>query len=361
MDALVERIYEAAALPSLWPELLSDVAGYAGTSSAAVVVSSPGQWLGHTVSPEIAEAVNSYLASPYSLESRTLPRLLAAQHPGFLTERDLFTEKEFAADAFYQHLFAPNGFVGGAATSIMLPAGEIGIVQLMAREGSARFDAAAIGRLDALRPHLARSLHLTSRWRLQELRAMTNALELIGLPAAVLAEGARTISANTLVQGLQPYVRWGANDRLRLVDDRADKLLLATLAQVRSAGAPAAKSFPIRSADARSVTLMHVAPIVRQSRDLFGHGLALATIVPVSASAPDPQVIQSLFDLTPAEASIATGLLQGLSVRHIAATRGVSEQTVRVQVRSVLAKTGASRQAEFVALMRGPVAGPRRE
>lgn len=63
-----------------------------------------------------------------------------------------------------------------------------------------------------------------------------------------------------------------------------------------------------------------------------------------------PQRLQELFGLTPAEAGVACALVRGLSCADIAQTDGVSENTVRTHVRQVLQKTGTSRQGEFIAL-----------
>lgn len=69
--------------------------------------------------------------------------------------------------------------------------------------------------------------------------------------------------------------------------------------------------------------------------------------------APPVELVQSLFDLTPAEARVARSLSAGETVDEIASTGGVSLNTIRTQVRGVLEKTGCRRQAEVVALLGG--------
>ncbi|HUF75910.1 MAG TPA: LuxR C-terminal-related transcriptional regulator, partial [Longimicrobiales bacterium] len=61
--------------------------------------------------------------------------------------------------------------------------------------------------------------------------------------------------------------------------------------------------------------------------------------------------IGKLYELTPAEAAIATAIAQGARVSSIALERGVSEQTVRSQLKSVFEKTGTSSQGELAALL----------
>jgi DNA-binding CsgD family transcriptional regulator len=69
--------------------------------------------------------------------------------------------------------------------------------------------------------------------------------------------------------------------------------------------------------------------------------------------APPVELVQSLFDLTPAEARVARSLSAGETVEKIASIGGVSLNTVRSQLRCVLEKTGCHRQAEVVALLSG--------
>ena len=69
----------------------------------------------------------------------------------------------------------------------------------------------------------------------------------------------------------------------------------------------------------------------------------------------DHQVLRSLYGLTDAEAAVVEGLVRGLALRQIAAERRASIHTVRTQMKSVLSKTGAGRQAELVRqILHGP-------
>jgi DNA-binding CsgD family transcriptional regulator len=57
--------------------------------------------------------------------------------------------------------------------------------------------------------------------------------------------------------------------------------------------------------------------------------------------APPVELIQSLFDLTPAEARIARSLVSGKTVEEIALERSISVNTVRTHVRGVLRRLAA--------------------
>jgi DNA-binding CsgD family transcriptional regulator len=77
-------------------------------------------------------------------------------------------------------------------------------------------------------------------------------------------------------------------------------------------------------------------------------------LVMVDLSVPceaNPAVLQSVFDLTPAEASLAVKIGRGETPATIARGNGVTIATVRSQLAAVFAKTNTQRQAELVALL----------
>ncbi|MGY6707793.1 MAG: alpha/beta fold hydrolase [Rhizobiaceae bacterium] len=63
------------------------------------------------------------------------------------------------------------------------------------------------------------------------------------------------------------------------------------------------------------------------------------------------ELLCSAFGLTEAETAVAEGLAEGLTPAELAERRGVSILTVRVQIRSLLAKTGAAGQTDLMRLL----------
>jgi DNA-binding NarL/FixJ family response regulator len=100
--------------------------------------------------------------------------------------------------------------------------------------------------------------------------------------------------------------------------------------------------------------IAHVVPLRRSARDLFAQSAGVLILMPVrTPHAPSVELVQSLFDLTAAEARVARSLTMGKTVEEITSHKGVSSTTVRTQVRGVLEKTGSRRQAEVIALLGG--------
>ena len=220
-------------------------------------------------------------------------------------------------------------------------------------------DSEGIGTLDGLRPHLARAALMAARLQLERARFAAETLATIGLPALVFDDGGKVLAANPLIETLSTAIVWRAQDRVSLKDGAADALFRQAIETLRIDSALAPLSFAVRGADASAAMVAHVVPLRRTARDMFVRCAGVLVISPVTLpQAPPVELVQSLFDLTPAEARVARQLTAGDTAEEIAANNGVSLNTVRTQVRGVLEKTGSRRQAEAIALM-GGVASPR--
>ena len=76
-------------------------------------------------------------------------------------------------------------------------------------------------------------------------------------------------------------------------------------------------------------------------------------------AAPSQQLLEGLFDLTPAEARVARAIADGDNIEKIAQGSGIARETVRAQLKNIFAKAGTHRQAELVRLFSGRWSGPR--
>lgn len=63
------------------------------------------------------------------------------------------------------------------------------------------------------------------------------------------------------------------------------------------------------------------------------------------------QLLGSAFALTEAETAVAAGLAEGFTPTELARRRGVSVLTIRTQIKSLLAKTGAAGQSDLIRLL----------
>ena len=81
---------------------------------------------------------------------------------------------------------------------------------------------------------------------------------------------------------------------------------------------------------------------------------ATAVIVltdPYKYREPDRMLLRDMFGLTKMEAAVAIGIANGKDLKQIAKERDVSPNTVKSQLKAVMAKTKTRRQAELVAML----------
>jgi DNA-binding CsgD family transcriptional regulator len=346
---LVDQIYECSIVPELWPGVLRQVGRIAeGGASLFITKDDVISW---TASKIAHEATAIFVKEGWFWRGQIVARLFGARHAGFLTDLDLFTREELDQEPIYRDMWSQYGAGWSAATAIPIPTGEDLSLVLTRLTERGPFERAVVQKLDALRPHLARSALMSARLQLERARIASETLAALGLPALVLSEQGKVLAANSLIEALTGYVRWRAQDRVSLKDRAADSLLRDSIAAINVASG-AVRSFPVRDTGAEAMMVAHVIPIRLSARDIFVRCAAALVLTPVTApQAPPVELVQSLFDLTPAEARVARSLAAGERVEAIAASRGVSQNTIREQVRGVLEKTGCTRQTDVVALL----------
>ena len=350
---LIDHIYECSVAPELWPGVLDELAQIADARGGVLFVANT-EVVNWTASAILREGMEIFAKSDLLTRGQRGARLCRARHAGFLTEYDVYTDEELSADPFYYELLWPAGLGWATATAIPLPTGDTLYLNLERDRDRGPVEFAIVRQLDALRPHLARSALLSARLQLQRARVASETLALIGLPALVLDDRGKILAANHLIEVLTDHIQWRAYDRVSLKDPIADTLFRQAVRTLAMEHVAPVRSFAVRGADANAAMVAHIIPIRGVVRDIFMRCAGVLVMTPVTLpQAPPVELVQSLFDLTPAEARVARRLTGGETVEDIASTGGVSLNTIRTQVRGVLEKTGCRRQAEVVALLGG--------
>jgi DNA-binding CsgD family transcriptional regulator len=347
---LVDRIYECSLVPELWPGILDELGRMVeGIGGVLLITKADVQYW--TSAPRNREFVGKMVQEGWLWRAHMAERFFAARHPGFLTWLDIFNSDELDQESVFREVWRPHGVGCGIATAIPVPTGENVVLLWGRRTERGPVERASVQKLDELRPHLARSAFLSARLQLERARIASETLAAVGLPALVLNEHGKVLAASSLIEALSAYVQWRAFDRISLKDKAAEQLLGDAIAAIAGGGV---RSFPVRDTGAEAMMVAHVIPIRLSARDIFVRCAAALVLTPVTMpQAPPVELVQSLFDLTPAEARVARSLASGKTVADIATDGGVSRNTIRTQLDRVMEKTGCNRQAEVVALLTG--------
>lgn len=349
-DRLVDEIYEAALMPERWPSVLERVAEISDSWAGGIIALDPDRRV-RTVSTETYRPTYEGFARGESnrYENVRAQRAAARRHQGFLRDVDLCTPEELEADPLYRHFLRPYGLGWTIGTFVDVPTSDLVIFDFARRSDDGPHTRSHVSVLDGYRPHLARAAFLSARLGLERARSMTDAMEILGVPAAVLAITGKTMVVNADWEDLAPRV------------ERVLRNASFDAATTRTAAGfgGLVRSIPISGAEDEPPLILHVLPVRRSALDVFSGASHVAVITPVSAPcAPPMEIISGLFDLSPAEARVAAALADGRSIEGCAADFRVSPETVRKQVRSIMGKTGTNRQVDLVRLLIGAARSP---
>lgn len=363
---ILPGIYAAASEPARWPEALQAVAGLLDAScgllfSHQAAPEQRGLWVAWRISPEETRRyVEHYHAHDIWMQRG---HALKVWVPGrVVVGADLLADRAFLDSLFYREFLAPQD-IRDVCAGVLHDGSEAGIprvhVAVYRTHARPRFGAADKAVMTALMPHLREATRIGFRLaelehRLHIARAAADTI----LPALVLADrSGRIVFANRPAR-----ILCAGGDGLRLKEGRLevaaarlqsqlDKLLAQAGAQSTALQVPRASGKPAFWLIPVELPASEGAPpdARRPSKALLIHDPA--------TQGANLQDFAVLHRLTPAEAKLLEALLIHSMLSDAARHLGVSINTVRSQLRSILDKCGVHRQVE---LMRMVASWPRR-
>jgi DNA-binding CsgD family transcriptional regulator len=355
-EILVDRIYEAAVFPEFWPGILDEIAALAGCVGGILFTTAAADRVGRwTSSSNLREFMQDFLSNePVQANNIRLPRFSAARHHGFLGNDRLYDRDVMERNLAYREFFFPKGFGYCAGTIIPMPNGDIAGIDLERRHADGPVSDHAIAALDTIRPHLCRAAVIATRLGLERAKAVVDALENAGLPAAVLAKDGRGLAVNRRLENLSDQFAFLANDRIAAKDRKTNALFGEALE--RAGSATMARSVPVAAVPGSPAAVAHILPLPGQAGDIFYRAHALLVVTQLDRpAAPTAELLNGLFDLTAAEGRVARSISLGRTIEQTAADLGLSRETIRWHLKAIFTKTGVSRQAELGALLSGIV------
>src|SRR6201996_3562388 len=273
MSRLVDRIYECAFMPDIWPEILAELSQLGGALSGWLCISNGTVVRWSASSKEARADLQPLMESGWIPRSERFNRLLRAKQTGFIPDSILYTPEEMRNDPAYRDMLHPRGMGWASATAIALPTGDDMVIALERAYDQGSASSAVLDTLNEVHPHLARASFVAARMHLERAQAAAQVLALLGIPALVFADNGQVLAANQLIEALTGFISWRARDQVALRDARADALLRDAIATVDQDDTPSVRSLPVR--DASSAMIAHVVPIRGAARDIFSRCAAM--------------------------------------------------------------------------------------
>lgn len=364
-SGLVDSIYRAALEPSHWAVVVERIGRILGANAGLMMV--PASFGVPAVSYaafgiHMSAETDEYYATIRGRATLTHRAIETGRAPGIFDLRELCPSGERRTDDFWVKGLEPLGWTDGMVTVLRLPREESGPPVILNYFRDARGGSMETGeprtQLEALFPHLRRALGLalSSNAGVTEGAAL-GLLEALGDPVfAVTHEGDVVTGNHASLDLLSRRSELSVtHSRLRFTSPVAQNQFTAALAAARSRS-PARCDFVVSNAlDVRPlfVSLSPIRSLVRNamtSED--GHQILVRIVEADLPPSPESVVrLRDFFGLTSAEAMIALALSSGHTPEAIAIDRGSSVGTVRLQIKSALAKTQLSRQTALAALV----------
>jgi DNA-binding CsgD family transcriptional regulator len=364
MFELAAHVYDAALDETLWAGLAPKIAA-TFDSSGAVVVN-----IGGASATYLSATANH--AETSRLEYEQYYHKLDVWAEGGIkrglgqvfTGRDILPDDAFDKTEIYQDFCRRIEIFHMIGAILPVGGDEIAALGIHRPRAGLGYDADDRQLVGQFLPHLQRALQIRRRLidpGIERLAAL-DAVERSGTAIMIASRDGRLMYANCKADELlQAGVAIGVIGGRLVTHSIAATDRLAAL--IRSA-ADTAAGFTISPGSALAIAREHRLPLTvlvgpfRPARDDFGAAEPAAILFIRDPETPTPMtlVLQGMFGLSAAEATIAGMLAEGKSVSEIAARQGIAPNTVRVQLKSAYAKTGTFRQAELVALILRSVA-----
>jgi DNA-binding CsgD family transcriptional regulator len=348
----IDRMYEAAAFPELWPEALGRFANALGGFGGTIVGFSADEKLISYVSPDSVELAEAYARGGWADHNFRIqlgaPLIRAGRE--FVHERMLLDRRglerqrlqieflnEFQLRSFIGFEFVP-GQIGGCV-----------------ERGTAEVEDWEISELERVNHHIKRIGAIASARGAMFAKGIETGLDHLRAGAILLDRRGRIVSMNGRAASIRDRLFHLQSEQLTPLDTEMATAFGRMLQGVNGAThaheiAPD-PAIRLRCADGSSF-LARAAPLVGPAVDIFMRARILLLLTPLQAADfENADRLRHVFGLTRAEARLAGCLATGDDLASAAVRLGVSQGTLRGALKAIFRKTGAKRQAELVGLL----------
>jgi DNA-binding CsgD family transcriptional regulator len=362
----VQRIYDAAASPDAWPDAVEAIAAVAGGQRGSLLVEDQPQ--------RRADMMIGWRWDPAHLKRmsapgapRTAPWATRLPLGRAVRSLELKPERDFIRSEFYNEVVRPNGDFYGVVALVQETPSHSSYVAVRRVLGAADFADRDVAALQAILPHLARTLELRRTLGVADLRfaEALSVLDRIDLGLILCDAADRPAYLNRRAEALVARpdgLSVGSSGIAAALPEETRRLRHAVAMAAAAGAAPPGIDAADRAATAgsrlrlsrpsgASALLLTVIPIRQAGAGDRRPQVAIFIVDPEHQATPAPALLQELFGLTAAEAGFAIEIGRGDGIQAAARRRSISDSTARTHLARIFEKTGTSRQAELVRLL----------
>ena len=360
LSKLLGGLYDAAADPILWEPFLQQLADSTGARAAALMMHDAGHDV-HTVhsswglDPEGNRLYQEHYGSIDVWTQRAMP----IRARWVCNSEALCPLSELNTTEIYNDFLVRFGIEHGLFGLVENSGSRFASVSLYRDSSRPAFDASGLELVRFIAPHIQRAFKL--HFQFSELKARSAGLERAFdmLPTGVIFLGSKgevvLMNRSALASVSERNGLLATREGLRAEQLAESALLEKTICQAASTlngKALSAGGTVMVSRRARPALQIQISPI-RNSVIQTSQPIAAVAFVndPLRQHRPSHESLRMLYGLTPAECRVALLLGDGHAPRKIATMVGVTDNTVRSQIKSIFSKTGVRRQGELIRLL----------
>ena len=364
--SLIQILYEVSEDLDNWQRFLERLREI--TRSDAVIIRSANHATGQGYAPISAPYLPIQLKAYKELYHPAAIELFQANNPLFVTPGAVSTrevaisDEDFLASRLYREFFGPLGWFHFLNCVFDKSGPVVHNLSLMRTSEQGPVSQDEVDLLRKLIPHMRRSMQIYRQ--LREVSACNRVLgEVIDcLPIGVLLANSdgRVFASNRTAQDLfarEAGLGLSADGQMRLKPAQAERRLLSLIAEAAAVGlsgeGDSASHMIFERGGQRAPLSLMVFPAGGHRTELMSSEACAAIYVsdPDNRINPSESLLRGLYQLTRAEARLASLLVRGLTVEQAAERLKVTRNTIRTHLKRVFSKTHTKRQADLVSLM----------
>ena len=309
---------------------------------------------------------NDWQVSAYREQFFSLDPFVNLPQDRVIALEDILNDDELTASDYYQHYLEPIGLFRILGVDTAEPGGMLARLRFSRRRKETAFDERERQLLEHITPHLRRAIEIYAKLNrtTAERDVFAGAVNQLSVASIILDEQGRILTVNPLGQALldqgaglslrEGHLHIEGRDINKELQDALNEIIRAQ--QRGETSVVRALRVPRPGGRADLGLVIRPVPSSQWSEGQSSPSAAVFISDPDLQESTSGQILGELFELTPAEANLATLLARGLSLAEVSVAQNISQHTARAQLKSIFAKTGVSRQAELVRLVLKSVA-----